>query len=63
MNINKVKEYLNKMFIEKEEMIECTIISLIAGQHMLVVGPPGAAKTNVIEELTRCITGARFFGF
>jgi len=61
MTINTIKDYLNKLFLEKEEMIECAIISLIAGQHMLVVGPPGAAKTNVIEELTRCITGARFF--
>jgi hypothetical protein len=44
MTINTIKDYLNKLFLEKEEMIECAIISLIAGQHMLVVGPSGGRK-------------------
>jgi len=55
-----VRESLLELFVEKEEAIDAIIVGLLSGEPVLLVGPPGTAKTQMIEALGRLID-ARYF--
>ena len=45
---------LNDFFIEREPEIRCALTALVAGEHFVMVGPPGTAKSL----LTTCFAEA-----
>src|SRR5690606_32312786 len=49
------------IFVERNEVIEGALAALIARQHVLLLGPPGTAKSMLADELCRRIEGARYF--
>jgi MoxR-like ATPase len=59
--MEKIKNYLRSMYFEREDIIEGLIAALISRQHVLLVGPPGTAKSAIVVDLARCISGARYF--
>jgi MoxR-like ATPase len=59
--INLLQEALSKRFLEREEVIEGALLALGTSQHVLFIGPPGTAKSQLVKELTASIRGARYF--
>ena len=53
---------LNSAFLDKQEIIRLLIISTVAGEHMILVGPPGTAKSAIIRMFARLID-ARYFEY
>jgi MoxR-like ATPase len=53
---------LGQRFLDKEELIRLLLITLVAGEHMLIVGPPGTAKSALVRHLARLID-ARYFEY
>jgi MoxR-like ATPase len=54
------EDRLQAQFLERREVIHGLLVALVARQHVLLIGPPGAAKS----ELARTVCGAvggRFF--
>jgi len=51
---------LNTQFLDKQEIIRLLIISAIAGEHMVIVGPPGTAKSAIIRTFTQLINANYF---
>ena len=51
---------LNASLIERTEEIDLLLTSLIAGEHLLLVGPPGCGKSLLIDSLMRWTHGSRF---
>ncbi|NUU74674.1 AAA family ATPase [Paenibacillus xylanilyticus] len=47
--LNKIIDYLHTMYFERDEIIHSAFASIIAGEHMLLIGPPGTAKSSVLE--------------
>ncbi|UJF35888.1 AAA family ATPase [Paenibacillus hexagrammi] len=45
--------HLEKRFMEREELIRLLLLAVMSGEHMLLVGPPGSAKS----QLARAIAG------
>ncbi|HUH03024.1 MAG TPA: ATPase, partial [Kofleriaceae bacterium] len=39
----QIARVLNTQFLDKQEIIRLLMISAIAGEHMVIVGPPGTA--------------------
>lgn len=49
------------IFLEREEQILAIMRALLAGEHVLLLGPPGTAKSATVVELMRRIVGAFYF--
>lgn len=56
-----IQRELSTHFLERDEVIEGLLCALVAGQHVLLLGPPGTAKSKLAHELCRRIDGARYF--
>ncbi|WP_309030296.1 AAA family ATPase [Streptomyces alfalfae] len=52
---------LAKRFYERDEVVRTLVVTLLAGQHSLVLGPPGTAKSEMARELTGRIEGAAYW--
>ncbi|WP_337859930.1 AAA family ATPase [Ferroplasma sp.] len=62
-NISKifeVKNYLTSTFVGREDVINGVLAGLISGEPTLLVGPPGTAKTSIIDTMSKLIN-ARYF--
>lgn len=59
--LRTVREELRQLFLEREELIDGALVALLAGQHVLVIGPPGTAKSMLADEVCRRVGGARYF--
>jgi MoxR-like ATPase len=47
-------------FVGKDEIIDLLGISLVAGEHLFLLGPPGTAKSALVQYLARRIQGRVF---
>jgi MoxR-like ATPase len=55
-----VRKELGEALIERYEEIDLLLTSLIAGEHLLLVGPPGCGKSLLIDSLMRWTHGSKF---
>jgi MoxR-like ATPase len=56
----EVIEPLSRRFAGREELIELSALVLSASENLLIVGPPGTAKSQVVSEMASRITGRYF---
>jgi MoxR-like ATPase len=56
----EVARQLNTQFLDKQEIIRLMLVSAIAGEHMVIVGPPGTAKSAMIDMFARLIDSKYF---
>ncbi|MGE0822589.1 MAG: AAA family ATPase [Candidatus Binatia bacterium] len=59
--LRKVRDEFQQTFFERTELIDGALAALLAAQHVLIVGPPGTAKSMLADELCRRIDGANYF--
>jgi MoxR-like ATPase len=59
--LRTMRDELQQIFLERTELIDGALVALLAAQHVLVVGPPGTAKSMLADEVCRRLTGARYF--
>jgi MoxR-like ATPase len=59
--LNAIKAELNRSYLERQEAIEASILALVCGQHICLLGPPGTGKTDMITALWQALTGASTF--
>lgn len=60
--LRQVASIMNANFLHKEEVIRLLCISVIAGEHMVLIGPPGTAKSALIRLFSQLID-ARYFEY
>jgi MoxR-like ATPase len=53
---------MGAQFLDKQEIIRLMTVSAIAGEHMVIVGPPGTAKSAMIDMFAKLID-ARYFEY
>ena len=57
---NVTRRELNESLIERSEEIDLLLTSLIAGEHLLLVGAPGSGKSLLIDSLMKWTHGSKF---
>lgn len=51
---------LDQMFLGRSETIRLMLVSAVAGEHLLLIGPPGTAKSALIREFAKGIDAVYF---
>jgi MoxR-like ATPase len=46
--------------IEREALVETIALAAVAGEHLLVIGPPGTAKSEAVRRVARAVGGNYF---
>src|SRR5574341_1018788 len=59
--LKKIREELRQTFLERGDLIDGALCALVASQHILIIGPPGTAKSMLADEICRRIEGAGYF--
>ncbi len=57
----EVQKDLNACLLERESTIENVLLALLTGEHMLILGSPGTAKSMLVRALCARITDATYF--
>jgi MoxR-like ATPase len=52
---------LAETYLERSAVVRTLVTAMLAGQHSLLLGPPGTAKSELARELTGRIDGARYW--
>lgn len=60
--LRDVGRALDDRFLDKSQLVRLLLVTLLAGEHMLVVGPPGTAKSALVRHLSRLVD-ARYFEY
>jgi len=60
-NMHRTSSFLNKTFVERNEEVKGIMLSVLAKTHVLLLGPPGTAKSQLIIVWSKLIHGAKYF--
>lgn len=61
--LQNISNELKSLFVEREEVIDNSIKALVTGQTVLLIGPPGTAKSALTNELCKRIEKGRYFSW
>ena len=56
-DLNDVANLLKNTFVGKDELVELLVTCAIAQEHLLIVGPPGTAKSALIKRFAQYCGG------
>ena len=61
VKLGEIRDQLNRAFLERAELIDGALAALLSHHHVLLIGPPGTAKSMLADELCARIEGANYF--
>lgn len=58
--LNSVKRTLKGLFIGRDQAVDLLVLATVCKEHLLLIGPPGTAKTAIINCYTNLIDAQEF---
>jgi MoxR-like ATPase len=62
LRLQQIGRILDQEFLDKQEVVRLMLLSALAGEHLLIIGPPGTAKSALVSTLARLLS-ARYFEY
>ena len=59
--LRRIRDELASLFLERAALIDGALTALLSRHHVLIIGPPGTAKSMLADELCRRLEGGRYF--
>ncbi len=60
---NTLREVLTERHIERYDEVEIGLVAVLSKFHVVLIGPPGTAKSMLAEDLVTAFSGARLFKY
>ena len=60
--VRRALEVAGRGLVERETLVELVALAAVAGEHLLVIGPPGTAKSEAVRRVAR-VLGGRYFEY
>ena len=57
--LKQIEKELKSKYFERDHVIEGAFCALLTQNHLLLIGPPGTAKSQIVSEICTRIQGAR----
>jgi MoxR-like ATPase len=58
-----LRDALTERHIERHDEVEIGLVSVLCGYHVVLIGPPGTAKSMLAEDLVTAFSGATLFKY
>lgn len=58
---NLLRAEMNRGLVERTEEVDLALVALLSGENLLLVGPPGCAKSLLLDSILSAVTGATKF--
>lgn len=55
-------DHASRGLVDREVLVDLVALAAVAGEHLLVLGPPGTAKSQAVRRVTRAL-GGRYFDY
>src|SRR5690606_29084826 len=62
VRLRRVAAELDRQYLGKSEVIRLLLIAIVAREHVVLIGPPGTAKSALIKSLAELVD-ARYFEY
>lgn len=59
--LQKIGDEINSKNFERADIVHSMLVAVVARQHLLMVGPGGTAKSQIVRDLTKRISGGQYF--
>jgi MoxR-like ATPase len=59
--LQRVRDALSEGLIERDIPVRLALLAALAGEHVLLIGPPGTAKSELARRLRLAFTGQTYF--
>lgn len=59
--MQQISVEVNNLFVERDELIKLMLLAITTGTNLLMLGPPGTAKSLITQELCSRVENANYF--
>lgn len=58
--LQDIRNSLNSKYLERKELVDGMLTSLVSGEPLLMIGPPGTAKSMICQDICKAVQGQYF---
>ncbi|MHA1950663.1 MAG: AAA family ATPase [Candidatus Thorarchaeota archaeon] len=61
--VAKIIGELDASFVERKKAVRLSLLAMLSGEHVVLLGPPGTAKSLLVRTICEAIQGGQYFDY